>query len=61
LKYHPAGKISVFNLLVPVFGTVLSGVVLREDILRIETFLALALISLGIFLVNYNKRSREDD
>ena len=61
LKYHQAGKISVFNLLVPVFGTILSGFILHEDILRIETFLALLLISLGIFLVNYNKRSREDD
>ena len=61
LKYHPAGKISVFNLLVPVFGTILSGLILHEDILRLETILALLLISLGIFLVNFKKRSREDD
>ena len=61
LKYHPAGKISVFNLLVPVFGTILSGLILHEDILRLETILALLLISLGIFLVNFKKRSREND
>lgn len=61
LKYHSAGKISVFNLLVPVFGTILSGLILHEDIVRIETVLALVLISLGIFLVNYTKRSRKND
>jgi drug/metabolite transporter (DMT)-like permease len=61
LKYHPAGKISVFNLLVPVFGTILSGMILHENILRAETIFALLMISLGIFLVNFKKRSREDD
>lgn len=52
LKYHPAGRISVFNLLVPVFGTVLSGLLLGENIFRIETAVALALIAAGIILVN---------
>ena len=52
LKYHPASKITVFNLLVPVFGTVLSGVLLGENIFRLETVIALLLISGGIVLVN---------
>lgn len=61
LKYHPAGKISVFNLLVPVFGTILSGIVLGEDVFRAETFIALVLISAGIVLVNYTKRGKGYD
>ena len=56
LKYHPAAKISVFNLLVPIFGTILSGLILGENVLKPETFVALALISAGIVLVNYTKR-----
>lgn len=56
LKYHPAGRISVFNLLVPVFGTVLSGIVLGENVMRPETLAALLLISAGIVLVNLRRR-----
>ncbi|MEE1061769.1 MAG: DMT family transporter [Ruminococcus sp.] len=52
LKYHDASKICVFNLLVPVFGTLLSGVMLSEDVFSVNTFLSLALICAGIFLVS---------
>lgn len=58
LKYFPASEISVFNLLITVFGVVMSSAVLGENILRIEYFLALLLISIGILLVNY--RGRKD-
>lgn len=54
LKAHEASKISVFNLLVPVFGTVLSGLLLGENIFRIETLVSLILISCGIVFVNIN-------
>lgn len=52
LKYHPASMITVFNLLVPVFGTVLSGVMLGENVFRAETLISLLLISVGIAAVN---------
>lgn len=61
LKYHAASKISVFNLLVPVFGTVLSGILLGENVFRWETLLSLALISAGIVLVNINKEKKNED
>ena len=54
LKFHDASRISVFNLLVPVFGTVLSGLMLGENVFRIETLISLILISLGIAFVNMN-------
>ena len=54
LKFHDASRISVFNLLVPVFGTVLSGLMLVENVFRIETLISLILISLGIAFVNMN-------
>ena len=52
LKHHPASRISVFNLLIPVFGTVLSGILLGDDIFRIEILLSLIFIISGIILVN---------
>ncbi len=58
LKYHPASMISMFNLLVPVFGTILSGVLLGEDVFRIETFISLVLISAGIVLANITLKNR---
>lgn len=54
LKHHPAGSISVFNLLVPVFGTLLSGLLLGEAVFRFEVMLSLILISAGIIMVNVN-------
>lgn len=58
LKYHPASKISVFNLLVPVFGTILSGILLGENIFRAEIFLSLILITAGILAVNLSTEEK---
>lgn len=59
LKYHPASIISVFNLLVPVFGTILSGLILGENIFRIEILISLILIITGIVLVNITFKERK--
>lgn len=61
LKFHPASNISVFNLLVPVFGTFLSGILLGENVFRAEIFLSLALIAAGIVAVNVSKEGKRHD
>ena len=58
LKRHPASKIAVFNLLVPIIGTVLSGVLLGENVFRWETALSLLLIAGGIIMVNLAKEDK---
>lgn len=58
LKYFPASEISVFNLLITVFGVILSGLLLGENIFKINYLISLALISMGIILVNTTKDSR---
>lgn len=58
LKFHPASKISVFNLLVPVFGSFLSGIMLGENVFRIEILLSLLLIAAGILAVNFSKEGK---
>ena len=52
LKYFPASEVSVFNLLITVFGVVMSGIVLGESIFRLNYLIALVLIALGILAVN---------
>lgn len=56
LKYNKVGVISVFNFLIPVFGTILSAIVLKEDIFDIKILIALLLVCLGIYLV-YKKKN----
>lgn len=52
LKHNPVGRIAVYNFLNPVFGVILSGILLGENIFGIRTVAALALVCIGIFVVN---------
>jgi drug/metabolite transporter (DMT)-like permease len=53
LKTYPIGKISVYNFIIPVSGTLLSGVFLKENIFIWQYGAALLLVTIGIFSVNY--------
>ena len=55
LKYNKVSAISIFNFLIPVFGTILSGIILKENIFNIKILISLILVCLGIFLV-YRKK-----
>ena len=56
LTRHEAGRVLIFNLLIPVFGSVWAFVILGERQIFDPMFLlSLALISLGIFMVNHTK------
>jgi drug/metabolite transporter (DMT)-like permease len=59
LKYFPASEVSVFNLLITVFGVVMSGLVLGENIFRSNYIISLALIVIGIMLVNKRSKTHE--
>lgn len=54
LKYNDVSKISVFGFMIPVFGCLLSVVLLNESVGKgsIYTIVSLALVSLGIYIVN---------
>jgi drug/metabolite transporter (DMT)-like permease len=58
LKYNKVGIISVFNFLIPVFGTLLSSIFLGENIFDIKILVALILVCLGIFLVYKVKKEK---
>lgn len=56
LTRHGAGKILVFNLLIPVFGTMWSFFLLGEQQIFDPMYpISIVLITVGIVLVNYNK------
>lgn len=52
LKYNDMGKVTVFNFMIPVFGTILSALFLGDNLWTPYTLSALPLVCVGIFLVN---------
>lgn len=52
LKHNDVGRVTVYNFLVPIFGTLLSGLFLREPVLTVRNLIALLLVCTGIVAVN---------
>ena len=52
LFYNDVSRVAVFNLLIPVFGTMWSGIFLSEKIFTLQNILSLILVCSGIFIVN---------
>ena len=62
LKYNPVSKITVFGFMNQVFGVLLSALILKEqNTLGPKTFLALALVCIGIYLVNAKLLSKKEN
>ncbi|MBO9514704.1 MAG: DMT family transporter [Variovorax sp.] len=51
LKYNRVSMVAVFNFMIPIFGTLLSGLFLDERFLEWKNALALLLVCAGIWLV----------
>ncbi|ABM39124.1 DMT family transporter [Polaromonas naphthalenivorans] len=56
LKYNRVSMVTVFNFMVPVFGTMLSALFLDERILEWKNGVALLLVCLGIWLVTREEK-----
>lgn len=54
LLHNNVSNVCVYNLLTPVFGTLWSGIFLRENVFTFINLLSLLLVAGGIFLVNFN-------
>ena len=52
LKYNSAGKISVYNFLTPIFGTLMSALFLGEAFLSLKNIIALFSVCTGIYVIN---------
>ena len=58
LKYNPVSKVTIFSFMTPVFGVILSKLMLTEssNVSTGNVLIALALICAGIFMLNYQKK-----
>jgi drug/metabolite transporter (DMT)-like permease len=52
LKHNKVSSITVFYFLIPVFGTILSALILKESVFQIQYLIALPAVAVGIYLVN---------
>ena len=63
LKYNPISRVAVFGFMNPVFGVILSAWLLgeKEQAAGIKSVIALILVCIGIFVVNYKKEVTKED
>ena len=61
LKHNPVGRVTVFGFMNPVFGVILSAVLLGEQnqAFTVQGLAALILVCVGIFLVNKDFSQKE--
>lgn len=52
MKYNPVGRVAVYTFTIPIFGVVLSGIILGEPVFEVKNLIALALVSAGIVIMN---------
>lgn len=55
LKYNPVSRVSIYNFMTPVFGVLLSWLMLTEasNVKVINVVISLLLVCAGIFLLNF--------
>ncbi|MHC6180329.1 EamA family transporter [Clostridium sp. JNZ X4-2] len=54
-KYNKVCRIAVYSFMIPVFGVILSAILLGDSILKVKTPGALVLACIGIWIVNGNE------
>ena len=61
LKYNPVSKVTIFTCTTPVFGVILSTLMLKENsnVEIINLILSLLLVCVGIFILNYQKTKKQ--
>ncbi len=61
LKHNPVSKVTVYSFMIPVFGVLLSNLMLTEksEVVVINLIIALLLMCSGIILLNYKKSEKK--
>lgn len=57
LKYNPVSRVTIFSFMIPVFGVLLSKIMLNEEsnVSTVNILVTLALICTGIIILNFKK------
>ena len=61
LKYNTVSRVTIFSFMTPVFGVILSKLMLTDsgNVPIVNLVLALLLVCLGIFMLNFNPSDRQ--
>jgi len=62
LKHNPVSKVTIFSFTTPIFGVLLSAIMLSENskVSIVNLLITLVLISTGILILNYQKTPKAD-
>ena len=60
LKFNPVSKVTIFSFMTPVFGVLLTKLMLPEEstVKLVNLLISLVLVCLGVFMLNYVKPQR---
>ena len=60
LKFNPVSKVTIFSFMTPVFGVLLTKLMLPEEstVKILNLLLSLVLVCLGVFMLNYSKQTK---
>ena len=61
LKFNPVSKVTIFSFMTPVFGVILTKLMLPEEstVKLVNLFISLVLVCLGVFMLNYVKQAKK--
>ena len=62
LKFNPVSKVTIFSFMTPVFGVLLTKLMLPEEstVKLVNLLISLVLVCLGVFMLNYVKPTKKD-
>ena len=60
LKHNPVSKVSIYSFMIPVFGVLLSNIMLTEqsNVSPVNLLITLVLVCTGIIMLNYSKKKQ---
>ncbi|MDR3542491.1 MAG: DMT family transporter [Desulfosporosinus sp.] len=61
LKHNKAGKITVYQFMIPVAGAILSALFIPGERFSLNMLMALVLVALGVIVVNYQTRGQRSE
>ena len=61
LKFNPVSKVTIFSFMTPVFGVLLTKLMLPEEstVKLVNLLISLVLVCLGVFMLNYVKQTKK--
>lgn len=63
LKHNPVSRVTIFSFMTPVFGVLLTALILPDEstVHPVNLLISLVLVCLGVFLLNYVHNPKQND